>query len=130
VLKLFAKPAPAGPRPRASRDEFDCSATICTGQAFHRVRLADVSSSGCKVCLAAPLSPGERVQVALEAYHSLGGTVRWCRNGMAGIQFSRPLSDSALVTWKGAVSTARKAVRDGRKPRRNFLGEVIGVDPE
>ena len=129
VLKIFSKPEPAGPRPRAPRDDFECSATICDGQSFHRVRLCDVSSSGCKIALLQPLVPGERVQIALQAYHSLGGTIRWCRDGMAGIQFSRPLNDSALQTWKSAVSKARTEPPQGPKRRRNFLGEAIAPDP-
>jgi hypothetical protein len=126
MLKFFSKAAaPAGPKPRAPRDEFECSATVCAGGAFHRARLCDVSASGCKIALAHPLPPGERIQIALEAYHSLGGTVRWCREGMAGIQFGRPLSDAVLLTWKDAVAKARNAPPPAPKRRRNFLGEAI-----
>lgn len=126
MLRLFSKPTPAGPRPRAKRDSIECSATVCAGNAFHRVKLCDVSKSGCKVAVTAPLPIGERVQIALEAFHSLGGTVRWCRNGMAGIEFARTLNDAALATWRDALEKARSAPPPPTsKFRRNFLGERI-----
>jgi hypothetical protein len=104
----------------------ECSATLCTGQAFHRVRLIDVSKSGCKITVPHALEAGKSVQIALEAYHSLGATVRWCREGSAGLQFSRPLGDTALVLWKKAVVEARaQPAMPADKRRRNFLGELI-----
>jgi hypothetical protein len=88
--------------------------------------LCDVSKSGCKIAVSHPLPAGERVQIALEAYHSLGGTVRWCRDGMAGIEFARMLNDAALAMWKEALEKARSEPQPpGTKFRRNFLGERI-----
>jgi hypothetical protein len=130
VLKFFSKAPPPGPKPRAPRDEFECSATVRAGESFHRARICDVSASGCKIALAQPLPAGERVQIALEAYHSLGGTVRWCREGMAGIQFSRPLSDAVLHTWKVAVGKARSEAPPPGRRRRNFLGEATTIIAE
>ena len=128
MLRLFSKPKPEpGPRPRAARDEIACSATLCDGKKFHRVKLCDVSKSGCKVRLPTPIQAGERVQIALEAYHSLGGTIRWCREGMAGIQFARPMSEAALLTWRNAIAAARPQQGEFAPPglRKNFLGEWV-----
>jgi hypothetical protein len=130
MLKMFSKPkAPSGPQPRAARDAIACSATVRAGNAFHRGQLQDVSQSGCKLALSHRLEPGEHVQVALQAYHSLGGTIRWCRNGMVGIQFARPLSDAALATWKDALSKSNADVVGGEGWRRNFLGEYVREIP-
>ena len=125
MLRLFRReevtPPTATPqqrvlRPRPPRDDMECSATLCAGNAFHRVHLCDVSRNGCKIFLPDARHRGERVQIALEAYHSLGGT----------IQFARPLTDAQLVTWKNAVKQARARVAAARKPRRNFWGEPVG----
>jgi hypothetical protein len=113
-------------RPRAPRDDMECSATLCAGNAFHRVHLCDVSKHGCKIFIDEPRYAGERVQIALEAYHSLGGTIRWHRDGKAGIQFVRQLTDMELVTWKNAIRQARARAAVGRKPRLNFWGELVG----
>jgi hypothetical protein len=129
MLKLFSKAKTAtssGPRPRAPRDNIACSATLCAGNAFLRVHLCDVSSSGCKIDVPHPIAVGEKVQIALQSFHSLSGTVRWCREGTAGIQFARPLSDAGLKGWKDAIANgpaAPEVVDDGPKRKRNFLGE-------
>ena len=126
MLKMFSKTkAPSGPRPRAARDAIACTATVRAGNAFHRAQLQDVSQSGCKLALSQRLEPGENVQVALQAYHSLGGTIRWCRGGMVGVQFARPLSDTALATWKEALTERHAQEFGSGVRRRNFLGEYV-----
>lgn len=134
MLKLFRKdesrPSPKAQhrvlKPRPPRDDIECSATLCAGNAFHRVHLADVSRNGCKIFIEEQRYAGERVQIALEAYHSLGGTVRWHRDGKAGLQFARPLTDAQLVTWKNAVKNARTRAALTRKPKLNFWGDPVG----
>lgn len=111
-------------KPRPPRDDIECSATLCAGGAFHRVRLIDVSKHGCKFLVDQPRWVGERVQIALEAYHSLGGVIRWYRDGRAGLQFARQLTDAQLVTWKNALTSARARAK-ARRVRRNFWGEVV-----
>jgi hypothetical protein len=126
MLKLFSKSkAPSGPLPRAERDAIACSATVRAGNAFHRGQIKDVSQSGCKLALAQPLKPGESVQVALQAFHSLAGTIRWCREGMVGIQFARPLSDTALAAWKKALTKSEDSESALAGWRKNFLGEYV-----
>ena len=126
MLKLFSKSG--GRQKRAPRDAIKCTATIRIDNAFLRAQLHDVSASGCKVALDDALEPGKFIQIALESYHSLGAQIRWYREGFAGIQFIRPLSDAALSNWKRAVVNG--AVKDivvgprGDSKRRDFWGEV------
>jgi hypothetical protein len=128
MLKLFSKNG--GKRKRAPRDAIKCTATIRVENAFLRAQLHDVSASGCKVALEEPQEAGQFVQIALENYHSLGATVRWWREGFAGIQFIRPLSDAALSKWKRAVVNGTPkdvvGIKDADK-RRDFWGEVRHV---
>jgi len=131
MLKLFSKSTNAERRMCMPRDEIACSATLRAGNAFHRVHLSDVTRKGCKVVVDAPLKAGEAVQIALEAFHSLGGTIRWYQKGLAGIEFSRPLSDAAVLGWKQAMAKARTEQQQqlqAAKQRRNFLGEQLGPD--
>ena len=132
MLKLNQGPPSDEPggrvqRPRPPRDDISCSATLRAGNAFHRVELCDVSKNGCKIFIALPRFAGERVQIALEAHQSLGATIRWYKDGKAGIQFARQLSEPELVTWKNALALARARAADARKPRRNFWGEPVGL---
>jgi len=130
VLKFFSKAASSGPRARAPRNEIACSATLCAGNAFHRVQLKDVSKSGCKVTVPRQFPAGEKVQIALEAYHSLTGTVRWCREGLAGIQFARELNDASLERWRKALAQPRTTeVIEEPHHKRNFLGERMWEGP-
>jgi hypothetical protein len=136
MLRLFPKTTnPSGPggsaprgqqpkRPRPPRDDIECSATLCAGGAFHRVQLIDVSKHGCKFFVDEERWVGERVQIALESYHSLGAIVRWYKDGKAGIQFAHQLTESQLVTWKNAVAAARARAK-ARQNRRNFWGEPV-----
>ena len=131
MLKLFSKRASAAPKhkERAPRDAMRCSATICVEDGFHRAELSDISKSGCKVALDAPQPPGRTIQIALENFHSLSGTVRWYRDGVAGIQFSNPLSDAALAKWKHAIATGKPTDGDapsGPRGRRDFWGDKLG----
>ena len=130
MLKLFSK-VPVGKPKRAPRDEMRCSATLCINNRFFRVQLRDVSASGCKVALEEEQRPGQTLQVALESFHSLGGTVRWWREGLAGIQFHHPLSDYALSRWKKAVVNGTPTDVSGPRDseiRRDFWGEARHVD--
>jgi hypothetical protein len=132
MLKSYARPTkPEGqgqrePRPRPPRDDIACSATLCASNAFHRCWLIDVSRHGCKIHVAQQRMPGERVQIALEAFHSLGATVRWFKDGRAGVQFANQLSEGQLKRWKEAVLAARD--RDhGFARRKNFWGESVSA---
>ncbi|WP_167737514.1 PilZ domain-containing protein [Sphingomonas parva] len=133
MLKLFSKTV-GGRRKRAPRDAIKCSATIRLQNAFLKAELHDVSASGCKVALEVPLEPGQFIQIALESYHSLGAQIRWYREGFAGIQFIRPLSDAALANWKRAVvNGSNKDVvvgASGASTRRDFWGEVRHLEDD
>jgi hypothetical protein len=110
-------------RQRPRRDSVSCSATILTDERFFPCQLRDVSSGGCRIALSNPFPVGQPIRIALEEFHSLGGTVRWCRDGEAGIQFTNPIGDYTLRKWQMALerSTARK---DGN-PGRDFWGRLI-----
>jgi len=133
MVRFFSRPKLEGSRPftqarslrpRPERDAIECTATLCAGNAFFRVSLVDVSRHGCKILVDQPQRSGQRVQIALEAYHSLGGTIRWYRDGRAGIQFARPMTDGALETWQNALFRTRRP-RQRAVRRRNFWGEWV-----
>jgi hypothetical protein len=106
-----------------------CSATILSDNRFYRASLLDISLGGCRAGTEASLAAGVTVQIALEAFHSLGGKVRWCRDGEIGIQFSRPIGDHVLAKWKGQLEAARDeeriaSERSARGGSRDFWGEA------
>ena len=129
MLKIFSKSG--GQRKRAPRDAMRYTATLCVNNRFHRAELRDVSSSGCKVAVDEEQRAGQHVQIALESFHSLGATVRWCREGMLGIQFNQPLSDYALARWKKAIVNGTPTDVTGPRgseTRRDFWGDERNLD--
>lgn len=62
------------------------------GRAF-RVRIFDLSPSGCKIEFVERPSIGERVWVKFDGLEAIEGTVRWVAGHIGGVQFTRPLHD-------------------------------------
>ena len=56
------------------------------------VLVTDLSRHGCRICAGTLWLPaGQMIILRLTGLESLLGTVRWSRDGEAGIEFERPL---------------------------------------
>jgi hypothetical protein len=125
ILRLLRGTAPIKApesvrHPRAPRECLEAAASLRAGTASHRAHLCDVSKNGCKIFIAETCGTGDRVEIALEDCPAVEGTIRWCRDYKAGIQFARPLTDAELRAWK-------RTIRQGRGPRGNFWSELLGA---
>ncbi len=121
--KLVAEPKQ---RARPPRNDMSCSATLVANNRFYRAELLNVSHGGCKVrSLEGPLGAGTRVQIALEAFHSLSGIVRWSNENEFGMQFSTPISDYLLGKWNAQLEKARspEAAMPLERGPRDFWGQ-------
>jgi hypothetical protein len=113
-------------QPRPPRNAMSCSATIVADNRFYRASLLNVSHGGCRARVVGQFRPGQNVQIALEAFHSLSGTVRWTKDDELGIQFTRPISSPVLGKWqkelaKGGDPTPLVPARRGL---RDFWGDL------
>lgn len=57
----------------------------------------NLSADGCTIEMGkSRLEPGTTVQLFLEGFEALEGSIRWVRDGRAGIRFARPLHGAVL----------------------------------
>lgn len=98
----------------------------------HRVR--DLSSGGVRVDNAAGLRSGATVLISVGALQSVGATVKWVREGTAGLAFAQPINPEnarkkaaippgapagvAPVPTVGSVAPTAGWIRDLRNPYR------------
>lgn len=114
---LSNRPARLGHRPRPPRLDIDCPATIRIGRYYHKVQVRDISLGGLKVAIADRDCVGKDALVTLESLRPVRGTVRWHREGHAGIVFDKPLSFEELAEWLGKrieIATMRAGAWNGR----------------
>lgn len=98
---LANRPNRDGYHPRPPRLEINCGATIKIAGYYHQVEVRDISLGGIKAELRDPDVVGHPAVVTIESLGSLKGTVRWFRDGQAGILFDKPLRFEDLAEWLG-----------------------------
>ena len=104
--------------PRSPRESVMLRAVVtCFGGATpseHRVR--DLSSGGIRIDQADALKAGATVLVSVGALEAVGATVRWVKDGSAGLAFAELIEPAAART---RASIQRKpAAAGGRLPVR------------
>ena len=117
----------AGYRARPPRKEMSCSATLVADNRFYRAKLLNVSHRGCRVLMEGGTRPAaERVQIALEAFHSLGGAIRWFKDGEMGIEFTTPLSEHMFEKWNAELERGGPAQAVAARSHRwqDFWGDM------
>jgi hypothetical protein len=73
----------------------------------HRVR--DLSPGGIRIDQAGPLRTGATVLITVGALEAVGATVKWVRDGQAGLAFAQPIDpeaarDRAMIAPRRSVS--------------------------
>ena len=101
IVELLANPPVLdnGWRPRSPRVEVDRAATVRAGARTRWVRTRDISQSGLKVEVDAPLEVGSDVVVTLEQLGSIAGVVRWQDGTVCGIEFNQLIPFGELIDW-------------------------------
>ena len=90
-----------GFRPRPPRLEITCNATVRIDGFYHQVEVRDLALGGIKVRVNDWQCAGKPAIVTMDSFRPIKGTVRWFKNGFAGIVFDRPLSFEELAEWLG-----------------------------
>lgn len=102
IREILANRRPRiGFRPRPARLDIQCSATIKIGGLYHQVEVQDISLGGIKVRLRDRECVGKDVLVTVESLRPIKGTIRWYREGMAGIVFQQALTFEEVAEWLG-----------------------------
>ena len=99
IRALFSKEGDPAQSSRPPRIEVGCAATIRMGKLYHQVQVQDVSLGGMKVALDDPDCVGREVTVTIESLRPASGTIRWRKDGYAGIVFDTPYSFEELGEW-------------------------------
>jgi hypothetical protein len=102
VRALLAGPKPRGGyAPRPPRLLVTCGATVRIADHYHRVEVRDISQGGMRVALGDWQCAGKPVVITVESLRPIRGTIRWYREGHAGIVFDKPLGFEELAEWLG-----------------------------
>ncbi len=82
---------------REDRYPLALGANCRTMHSRKNVSLWDLSSHGCRVLLSGmDLRVGQMIVLKTEGLEALSGTVRWCGNEFAGVEFDHPLHPSVV----------------------------------
>jgi hypothetical protein len=115
--------------PRAPRHHVLLSAVVerfgGTPPTRHRVR--DLSTGGVRLDQAATLRVGATVLVTVGALQSVGATVVWVKDGLAGLKFAEPIEpEEARAKTMIAPSRAAKPPLESPAiaPRAGWIGDL------
>jgi hypothetical protein len=97
VLSHLARKLIEGKVNRAPRLQIECRAELAFGDRALPFALRDISQRGIKA-VASFVKPGDEVWVRLEGLQRKA-VVRWTQDGIAGMNFLRPLSFEELAHW-------------------------------
>lgn len=90
-------------RRRVPRVELRHAVGIRHGELFEIARTRDLSQAGLGIETRLPLSENDEVQVAFDGLRTMAGTVRWARDGKAGIFFESEIPWQHLMPWLRAA---------------------------
>ena len=77
----------------------DRLATLRVGARLYGANTQDISQGGVKLEVDEPLPVGASVVLTLDGFHPVSGTVRWCHEGAAGVQFNSVVPFKELMGW-------------------------------
>lgn len=86
---------------RPPRINLSCLAVVRIGAIYHTVEVHDISQGGIKVEIGDTARVGEDAVVTVEGLRAVHGTVRWHKNGRAGIAFHQAIPFQVLASWFG-----------------------------
>jgi PilZ domain len=122
----------SGDRPdRAQRRPVEFPAhLLLAGGAMLDVRVLDLSYDGCRIDVSRLLSQGEAVQLSVEGRGVIDATVRWYKDGRAGLQFADDAEARDQVARKDKRRTAGMEAQLRRIGRLKYWVELRDLSPE
>ena len=97
---------------RAQRLRMNAPAAIDVGGEILQVRLRDISLAGAKIALESKLKPWSELRIGIDGLGRKKASVRWFRQGFAGLHFHTPLAFNELAAWSARLPIAFGDPRD------------------
>ena len=91
--------ATGGGEPRAPRLGVGLAAVARVGVRMHPVSICDISQGGLKLTRIAAIDVDQKLVIRVAGLPPLSGTVRWCDDAHAGVEFDQPLVFTVLARW-------------------------------
>lgn len=92
---------------RTPRLRIHAPARLCAEGNEWEVALCEVSLNGARIETAELFFRDEEIILAVDGLANISGSVRWCHDGFAGIEFDHPVSLTALADWIAATGAGR-----------------------
>ena len=94
------------------------------------VRVLDLSYDGCQIDVPKALFEGDAVQLSVEGRGEIHATVRWCKDGRAGLKFADEAQPRAKVDRNADRQAAGMAAQLRRIGRLSYSVELRDLSPD
>lgn len=94
------------------------------------VRVLDLSYDGCQVEVPKPLFEGDAVQLSVQSRGAIHATVRWCKDGKAGLRFDDEPAAKPKVDRKAARQTTGIEAQLRRLGHINYSIKLRDISPD
>lgn len=96
-----------GIRPPRLDSDFETFVRL-EGREFE-LNVSNVSQAGMKITAPYPVAPETRCDILIDMVGWREGSIRWHRNGEAGILLAQPLSYTEFASWRQSLASRTKA---------------------
>lgn len=122
---------PAGLAERATRRPVEFPAhLVLAGGVVLDVRLLDLSYDGCRIDVPRALFEGDEVQLSVQGRGVIEASVRWCKDGRAGLKFAGEPEVKKQVARSGQRRTAGLEAQLRRIGRLKYWVELRDLSPD
>jgi hypothetical protein len=116
---------------RASRRPVEFPAHLVLGDGtVLDVRVLDLSYDGCRIDVSQLVLEGDAVQLSVQGRGVIEATVRWCKDGQAGLKFADVEEAREQVDRKGKRRTAGMEAQLRRIGRLAYWVELRDLSPD
>ena len=121
----------AGRTERATRRPVEVPAHLVLGGGLVLdVRVLDLSYDGCRIDVPRALFEGDAVQLSVQGRGVIEATVRWCKDGRAGLKFAEEPEAKQHVARSGHRRTAGMEAQLRRIGRLKYAVELRDLSPD
>jgi len=109
--------------------EFPARLVLASGMDIF-VRVLDLSYDGCRIDVPEVIFEGDEVKLAVEGRGVIEASVRWYKDGRAGLKFADEDASRQKVTRKGKRRTSGMEARLRRIGRLSYWVELRDLSPD
>ena len=116
-------------RPTRRPVEFPAHLVLAGGMVVD-VRVVDLSYDGCQIDAPGVLFEGDKVQLSVGGRGMIEATIRWCKNGRAGLKFEDQAQPDTVIQRKGLRRGAGMEAQLRRLGRLAYSVELRDLSPD